>query len=138
MSTREWVIDPDTGDPVLVVDGRERARIPNPDQIEMDRARSVGSIIGLDDIKEVLERAAGRAGDAASLHPFTSLDRLRTCPRPDDRPGGTVVVACVRPDGQFEFHLEGVGRRGRGTRVVPLAAARDVTLARLLRLDLET
>jgi hypothetical protein len=65
MPACKWDIDPDTGDLILIVDGRVRARIPNPDQIKMDQGRSGGSIIDLDDIKEVLEQAAGCDDSAA-------------------------------------------------------------------------
>ena len=65
MPTCKWNEDPDTGDLVLIVDGKERARIPNPGQIEMDQGKPGGSPIGLDDIKAILERAAGCAGDVA-------------------------------------------------------------------------
>lgn len=59
MTSCTWTTDPATGDLTLIVDGTERARIPNPDHVKMDQDKPGGSIIGLDDIKEQLERMAG-------------------------------------------------------------------------------
>jgi hypothetical protein len=60
----EWEKDPDTGDLVINLDGKERGRIPNPDQFKMDQRRSGGSIIELDDIKAEFERVLGCKADA--------------------------------------------------------------------------
>lgn len=55
----EWKKDPGTGDDVLIVDGKERGRIPQPDQKKFDQGKPGGSIIGHDDLKKELERLAG-------------------------------------------------------------------------------
>ncbi len=59
MPNCKWTTDPDTGDLVLAVNGKERGRIPNPDQIRMDHDRPGGPAIGLDEIKKEFERALG-------------------------------------------------------------------------------
>lgn len=59
MAVCKWETDPDTGDLDIYVDGKQRGRIPNPDQIKMDQGKPGGSIIGLDDIKAQFEHILG-------------------------------------------------------------------------------
>ncbi len=59
MPQHKWEKDAATGDEVLFVDGKERARIPDPGKIKFDQGKPGGSTIGLDDIKDEFERVLG-------------------------------------------------------------------------------
>lgn len=73
---------------------------------------------------------------AAQLYPGTSHQWLHVQLRPGYLPDEPGIVACVRPDGQFECRLH--GRKGHllVRRTSPIESAPDVFASALIRLGL--
>ena len=56
MSNCNWIVEDDTGDHVLMSNGKECARIPEGNNIKTDEGKPGASTITLEEIKEQLEK----------------------------------------------------------------------------------
>ena len=56
MSKCNWIVEPDTGDHVLMKDGKECGRVREGENIKADEGKPGSSIYTLEDLKAQLEK----------------------------------------------------------------------------------